>query len=229
MKILIGIPTYDKKEYCWKELVKSLKELKIPLKDSKANIYVVDTSEEIDFFKYDCEDEGFIYKHIQEEKRMDRVIRARNEIIRYALEKDYDYILFVDSDVILPKNTLEILLIHSENIVSGTYIVTDKLGVPTPAAKIYIGKELANFPDKLLDNKTHEVDLVGMGCCLVPKKVFSKIRFRCERGEYGDIKKAEDVCYCEDALKQGFKILLDTSLLCTHRISIDSDWEGKDV
>jgi len=239
--ILIGIPTYDKKEYAWKDLAKAIKKIKSPLQDCKVHVYLVDTSEEIDFFRYDAEDEGFFYKHIQEEKRMDRVVKARNEIIGFALENNYSYILFLDSDVIVPKETLiNLFWVETDyaaskkgkpvpTMISGTYIVTDEFGFPTPAAKIYVGKTLAHFPNELLDGRYHEVDLVGMGCCLIPREIFKDIKFRCERGKYGDVRKAEDVCYCEDALKKGYKILLDTSTVCTHKISNDSNWDDGGV
>ena len=224
MKTLIGIPTYDKKDYCWVEFVSSIKRLKSP-------VYMVDTSEEIDSLRYDAEEEGFYYKHIQEEKRMNRVIRARNEIIDYAIKNNYDYILFVDSDVIVPKDTIERLmdLIKENSIVSGFYIVTNKLGLPTPAAKFIIQNEVCEFESRFINNNVHDVDAIGMGCCLMPKEIFTKYKFRCERGEYGDVTKAEDICFCDDISKDNIKILFDTSLVCAHKISDDSTWEGKDV
>ena len=229
MKTLIGIPTYDKKDYCWVEFVSSIKRLKTP-------VYMVDTSEEIDSLRYDAEEEGFYYKHIQEEKRMNRVIKARNEIIDYAIKNNYDYILFVDSDVIVPKDTIERLMdsIKENSIVSGFYIVTNKLGLPTPAAKFYVEDQVfkihvRDFLPVLIDNEVHDVDAIGMGCCLMSKEIFTKYKFRCERGEYGDVTKAEDICFCDDISKDNIKILFDTSLVCAHKISDDSTWEGKDV
>jgi glycosyltransferase involved in cell wall biosynthesis len=44
---------------------------------------------------------------------------ARNNIAKYAKDHKFDYIFWVDSDIILPKDALMKLLSHDKDIVSG--------------------------------------------------------------------------------------------------------------
>jgi len=48
------------------------------------------------------------------------VIYMKNELIKLA-QKGYDYIFFVDSDLILEKDTLERLLEANKDIISQTF------------------------------------------------------------------------------------------------------------
>jgi glycosyltransferase involved in cell wall biosynthesis len=149
---------------------------------------------------------------------MDKVVAARNVIINYAVNNRYDYVLFVDSDVIIPENTLIRLLPHKAFIVSGFYPLMNEYGMPIPNAKMLSqdSKYFIDFPDTMLDGEFHKVDLVGLGCCLISRQAF--IKFKCERDPYGGLMKSEDWCFCEDLRKIGIKILFDTGLICKHKI-----------
>jgi len=222
--------------YSWKEYVNAIKSLKVP-KGMIGHIYVVDTSNEIDAVKFEVEDEGFIYKHLnlwQSErnnyaKRMDKIVAARNEIFKYAIKFNYDYVFFCDSDVIIQNNTIIQLLnnLKENTIISGFYPGMTEYGLPTPSAKLILKDKIIDFPDNLLDNQIHEVNLIGLGCCLIPKEIFTKFKFRCKRGKYGDLLKSEDWCFCEDIAKKGIGIFFDTGLTAKHKIIEESNWNPK--
>ena len=236
MKILIGTPICDTKLYSWKDYVKSVKSLKVP-KGMIGHIYIVDTSNEIDAVKFEVEDQGFIYKHLglwqksrnDYAKKMDKIVAARNEIFKYATKNKYDYIFFIDSDVIVPNNTIIQLAngLKENIIISGFYPGMTEYGLPIPSAKLILKGKIIDFPDNLLDNKIHKVNLIGLGCCLIPKEIFTKYKFRCERGKYGDLLKSEDWCFCEDIAKQGIEILFDTGISAKHQIIEQSNWDPK--
>jgi hypothetical protein len=48
--------------------------------------------------------------------------QVRNLIAHYAIQNNFDYVLFVDYDMILPKDTLTRLLSYDKDIISGVYI-----------------------------------------------------------------------------------------------------------
>lgn len=56
--------------------------------------------------------------HVWKEKIVWNVAEFKNKIIRYAIEHDYDYLLFVDSDLILHKRTLLRLIECKKQIIS---------------------------------------------------------------------------------------------------------------
>ena len=229
-KILIGTPIYDKKMYSWFEYVKAIKSLKVPNKDTIAHVLVIDTSDEVDSVKFKVQDQNFMYQHLQIGKPMDRVVAARNAIFDYAHQNDYDYVLFIDSDVIVPANTITQLWEYQMPVVSGFYPILTEFGLPTPCAKM-LNKEAPGFidfpPDKL-DGRVHSVDLVGLGCILISFEIFSKFKFRCERGKYGDLIKSEDWCFCEDLKKSGVAINFDTDLSAKHKL-IGEHWDPKEA
>ena len=170
--------------YSWKEYVNTIKSLKVP-KGMIGHIYVVDTSNEIDAVKFEVEDEGFIYKHLnlwQSErnnyaKRMDKIVAARNEIFKYAIKFNYDYVFFCDSDVIIQNNTIIQLLnnLKENTIISGFYPGMTEYGLPTPSAKLILKDKIIDFPDNLLDNQIHEVNLIGLGSVLFQKRYLQNL------------------------------------------------------
>ena len=71
--------------------------------------------------------------------RLPRIVTARNMCIDYAIKHDYDWLFFVDSDVIIPENTMELLfenneyklksgLVHGRGSHQGAQYVFNRLG-----------------------------------------------------------------------------------------------------
>ena len=63
---------------------------------------------------YLCNDES----HHWDDDLMLKVANYKNSIINYAIENDYDYLLFVDSDLVLHPNMLEFLKGANKDIIS---------------------------------------------------------------------------------------------------------------
>lgn len=61
------------------------------------------------------------YTHIWTREAVSRVVSFKNRQIEYALKKGYDYVLFVDADVIVHPDTLSWLLKAEKDIVSEVY------------------------------------------------------------------------------------------------------------
>ncbi len=146
-----------------------------------------------------------------------RVDDSRNQIVEHALEVGYDYIMWIDSDMILPKDTLMKLLSHDKDIVSGVY--THKLiGGKDAVAKRYKKDEEDIYEDIPLKEITAkeqliEIDGVGFGCVLTKVDVFRNIEkpYFVYKPDFG-----EDIYFCRKAQEKGYKIFLDTSILCGH-------------
>lgn len=153
---------------------------------------------------------------------------SRNLIVEHALEIGYDYILWIDSDMIIPKNTLIQLLSHDKDIVSGVYAY--KL-LPTQGqgrnavAKRYKKDAKDTYEDISLSEireseRLMEIDGVGFGCVLTKVDVFKNIKkpwFRYTPNM------GEDIYFCRKAQKAGYKVYLDTSIRCGHIGSVNFD------
>jgi GT2 family glycosyltransferase len=138
---------------------------------------------------------------------------ARNEIIEKA-PADADYVLFLDSDVLVPPDAVLKLMSHGKDIVSGLYFSSNPPFYPHAYKSDGKGKydHIFDYPkDSLL-----EVDAVGAGALLVRKAVFDKIGAPYFQHAVQKTDMGEDFYFCKKARESGFKVFCDTSVKCTH-------------
>ena len=123
-KILIGCVTHEKHSPLLDKFLKSLDEINYKNKD----ILFVDNSEGKNYFEL-LKEKGFnvlkesarfnvlkesarfnVLKDNPKENRILNIISGRNIIREYFLDKNYDYLFFLDTDVIVPKDIFQKLL-----------------------------------------------------------------------------------------------------------------------
>ncbi len=141
---------------------------------------------------------------------------ARQELVEDALRNGVDYILFLDSDIVIyDKFLIHKMLQYHYPIVSALYVSKQQ----TYCAYVRKGDEyypLAKVPktDFII------VDAVGLGCCLIEAKVFEKIKERCKTDIFFKWdtrwKFSEDLYFFYLANKAGFKVLVPLDLKVTH-------------
>ena len=133
---------------------------------------------------------------------------SRNMLVKEARNQKADYILWVDSDMILPEDTLIKLLSHGKDIVSAAYAFKDVKSQDLIAFSLDGGR----IPLASVDGLT-EVSGIGFGCCLTKTDVFDKIDFPyfVFGEDYG-----EDIYFCKKAREAGYKIYLDPDVKCGH-------------
>jgi len=142
---------------------------------------------------------------------------SRCDIVKHAIENKYDYILWVDSDTIIPKNTLKRLMSHDKDIVSGVYSYK-LIGGKNAVAKRFIPNEVDAYEDIPLDeirakDNIFEVDGIGFGCVLTKMEIFNHIHdpwFVLTKNM------GEDIDFCRKAQNAGYKIYLDPKVLAGH-------------
>lgn len=142
---------------------------------------------------------------------------SRNLIVEHALEIGYDYIMWIDSDMILPKDTLVKLMAHDKDIVSGVYRHKLLFGEHV-VAKRFVPDKKDTYADLTIKeiqatNELIEIDGVGFGCVLTKVDIFRHIKkpwfsYTPNMGE--------DIYFCRKAQKAGYKVWLDTSIICDH-------------
>jgi hypothetical protein len=147
---------------------------------------------------------------------------ARNQIAKTAIEKDADYLFFIDSDCVLPTvngiPALQRLVEHDKDIVAGMYFQKRYPHLPV----IYEMNKIGTF-DVITDypkNSLVQVGGVGMGVCLIKTSVLKKLGPNpFEPMAATPSCKAingEDLAFCKRALKRGFKIYVDTGIQADH-------------
>ncbi len=135
------------------------------------------------------------------------VAAARNDGVKRAREMGCDYILFLDSDMVFPRDTLHRLLVHREAIVGATYV---KRVPPYPV----LGTAAESEPTCDARGLT-EMLRIPTGCLLIRMSVFDALKppyFRFVTDEAsGDII-GEDYDFCDRARQAGFHVWCDAKL-----------------
>ncbi len=212
-KALIGIVTSDLKKYCFGKLVEAIR--KQTFQDF--DVLFVDNSDG-DYDKF-IESKGFrVIKDLPKDTRINSIISGRNIIRNEFLKGEYEYLLFLDSDIIPPQNAIEKLLSNKKDVISGIALVAKHINRKPYALpciyQIIEGKGFRQFSLKeVMGDKVVEADIVGFGCCLIHKDVIKDIEIRQEGGAKTG---GEDFAFSIDAKKAGFKIYADTSVKCFH-------------
>ena len=126
-----------------------------------------------------------------------------NKLVRTAQEYKADYVLFIDSDMMFPKDALARLIDHDRDIVGATYCKR------APPFEI-IGKTVAgDMPCSGLV----EAEWLPAGMLLIRASVFERMAFPWFYESYvdGDLH-SEDANFCDDARKTGLSVWLDCDL-----------------
>jgi hypothetical protein len=167
---------------------------------------------------------------------------ARDLQVNQALEQGFEWLFFLDSDVIPPKNVIPVFLSTGIPIISGMY--TAKRVYPTPLCWSMWGLSPTPCPEKgeffapveKWEGRNICVDVVGCGCLLVHRSVFESIRekypnypfFFWTKDRFPGILDimnlpdekyryvSEDFWFCLLAKECGFKIIVDTECKCDH-------------
>lgn len=144
---------------------------------------------------------------------------ARNAIAKEAIEYSFDYVLMIDSDVVVPNNTLDLMLEPGADIVLGLCPRKN-----TNIGRVEIYKDTCpDYTDfytyKTLPDK-HRLEIKGGGlaCALIRTDVFRKLEYPYFRYvEYANGSSlSEDLFFCGKAREAGYQIYADTRVRCGH-------------
>jgi Glycosyl transferase family 2 len=151
----------------------------------------------------------------------------RELIMRDAIDGNYDYLFFVDDDIVLPPDALELLVATAETdpataVVGGLYYSRDSLKPIAVADWDSTGTASAHVP-AFTSTSTDIVDGIGFGCALLriaaarklaapyfPAHVY--IESGARRARLCD----EDYLYCERVRHAGNTVRLDARVRCGH-------------
>lgn len=146
----------------------------------------------------------------QDQARLVPIVRGRNDSIECALDVGAEYLLFVDSDMVIPPNTITKLMSHNKPMVGG-YV---KGRNDHKSASYIFGNERGV---KELGNDLVECDHGNIGFVLIKKEVFEVLKFRRGRSQRKGHLQSDDPNYCEDAEILGFgRHVIDKSVKVEH-------------
>jgi GT2 family glycosyltransferase len=177
---------------------------------------------------YECNDES----HLWDDNLMLKVANYKNSIINYAIDYNYDYLFFVDSDLVLHPNLIEHLKIQDKDIISeifwsqwhknrpfepNVWMFDEYDLVPKKLGEVLSDKEMeirqTKFLNQLRIPGVYEVG--GLGACtllsrasLVKGVSFEPIKNLTIHGE--------DRFFCIRAAVLGIELFVDTTYPAYH-------------
>ncbi len=144
-----------------------------------------------------------------------RITSNRNRLVQDAIKKNATHILFIDSDMDFPADSIHRLLGHNKDIVCATTCKRgDETGTPIgQAVDDGDGKEVKRVSTGT--GQLAEMQLVGACFMLINLDIFDKLQHPVfyEPPEYsiGDAL-GEDITFCKIVRQAGFKVWLDVDL-----------------
>lgn len=214
--ISIGMPTFNR-EWSLGRVLQSV--LQLQYDKSRIRICFVDnesTDGTIRIIEQFIADHGDKYEGVLLEVQDSNISKARN--VAFQLAKGTDYIFFLDSDILVPPDTLNRLL--------APFGRDPDVGMVSLPWDTRNAKKRAGLLFRAFDSPIgpHLAYKVGNGCNLVSMRAASSVGFFDER-----LRVHEDGEFCYRMRKKGFKIVCDSSSEGTHlrEIKVDSTFYWK--
>ena len=160
--------------------------------------------------------------------------QCRDSIVKWAVQKGYEYIFWMDDDMIIPPNAITQLLSHDLDIVSGLYfgrgnylpLMFDIQEDKEVEESFYSFQNHREYKDNDLMN----VDAIGFGCVLTKVSALLKV-WNDERDGIGGTcfdfigGLGEDLSFALRCRQCGIETWVDTSIKCGHigKITVTED------
>lgn len=149
--------------------------------------------------------------------------KARINCAEEAIKGDYDYLLFIDDDIIPPEDGLCKLLDHMERnitagVVSGDYLLKGKV---SHSAHLQLDKDGICTELNRISDTSNIIEsnwMIGLGFALINTEVFKQIRqpWFLNNSDKDETNVGEDAFFTELVLQSGYKILIDRTIQCVH-------------
>ncbi len=141
------------------------------------------------------------------------VYEARERIAKSAIDEGYSHILWIDSDVTIPRDGMIKLLNVKAPIASG--VVFRRVAPYTPTVYTLqsngLYSEMLNIPDGGVIN----ADACGFGCVLTETEALAKMYEKYDRLFVPEMF-GEDLQFCRRAKECDIGVKVDTSVKCGH-------------
>ena len=156
------------------------------------------------------------------------VYDSRNLISLYAIQNDFDYVLWLDSDMVMPKDTIarfqHDLEITDAPMITGVYVkryfptapvLYKEISEPIRKPDGTIEKNIVTYDDFPRD-KLFTVDGCGFGCCITSTKLLKEVWDKFGPAFHPYPWAGEDISFCHRVNQLGYRICCDPDVSCGH-------------
>lgn len=140
------------------------------------------------------------------------LVAGRNDMARAFLNSRSEWLLAVDTDMVLPLDVVPRLLTHArpDRIVGGLCYCLDR-GVERPVLFDSSGERITTWtPGALVP-----VGAIGMACAMIHRSVFKRLEYPFYRGDPAG-RRDQDQILCDRVRAAGVEIVVDTSTVIGH-------------
>lgn len=152
------------------------------------------------------------------------IYSSRNNFAKQVISKNFDALMFFDSDMVFPPDTLEKMVKHVEDgkeIITGVYFKRRAPFSPVLYEELSGNDETGEYDFKDLEDlpeskEPFEVAGCGMGCCMITKGVLLDLLLNYQTW-FNPMKTfGEDLAFCIRARELNHKIWCDPTISCGH-------------
>lgn len=151
--------------------------------------------------------------------------KARNNLVKAALDRGCKYLFFLGDDVVAPPHTLRQLIYRMENnpsidVVGGVYCAKADPAAPL----VFVGNGVGSYWDWKI-GEFFECTGLGMDCTLIKTDILKKLPepwfLTVDNDSHIDGKAAaeswtEDLYFCKKVTDAGGKVFCDAAIICEH-------------
>jgi GT2 family glycosyltransferase len=221
-RVLIGIPTYEGKNYCLDAFIQNISKFTYP--KSRLGIYIADNSKDNKNAIMISRKYGIkcFWRDYTGYSVNEKLADSHNQVRQYALDEGYDYLFHLESDVFPQADIIQQLIWCRKTIVCGLYQVFDGAW-RTPCIKLMDNKhehsreftfftDITNYHHWFIDGKLKKTHIAGIGCALIKKNVLFNFPFRSDK----NINVPPDSWFAQDLQQAGVQNWVHTGLLAYH-------------
>ena len=231
-KILVCAPTASAKNYCFGEWIENVMNFTYPNFDIRLCDNTDDEGKNVHFLSHFVLEKygsivGLNEKFFVENGHLikvgsviARMAASHNDCRDALLLNDYQFMLHLETDVFPQHDIIEQLLFSRKSVVGALYNRDEgKFRKLMVQSRVYRGFNSftsinlePNDEVNFINGELREVASVGLGCVIIERNVFKKIKFRFEKG----VNNHPDTYFSEDCFRNGIKIFANTSLIARH-------------
>lgn len=150
------------------------------------------------------------------------ISQNRNRIVQeFLAQKDIDYLIMIDSDIVPPLNILNLVDFQKDIIAPVMFIYQQNSVIPLVVKRDPEGSWIPMEIEKM--QGLVECDATGTGCLILSRKVLQAVRhpFRNEYDADGIKKIGLDFNFCKRAKELGFQTYVHLDYFCSHYMTFD--------